>query len=64
MTEQDANQGPPATRPHKPIPPTTWLLLGLIVLFFALGLLLVTTGTLTLGGDVDLPGPTAFTLTP
>lgn len=43
----------------------TWALLGLIVLFFAIGLALVATGLLVPDpNDTGLPGPTAFTLTP
>lgn len=40
-----------------------WVMFGLIALFFALGILLVTTGLTVPDGD-PLPGPTAFTLTP
>ena len=50
-------------RPRQPVPGYVWLLLAAIILFFVMGVLLVTSGLL--GGSVDsLPGPTAFTLTP
>lgn len=65
MTGGDVSQDRPPSRRRQPIPPLTWLLVGLIILFFVLGLLLVSTGLLTPGGgNVTLPGPTAFTLTP
>ena len=49
--------------PRRPLPRWTWLLVAAIVLFFALGILLVTSGLLR-GTNPELPGPTAFTLTP
>jgi hypothetical protein len=66
MTGNDAGQDRPPARQRQAIPRMTWLLIGLIVLAFALGVLLVATGLLTPGGggNVGLPGPTAFTLTP
>jgi hypothetical protein len=66
MTGDETDQKQSPARQRQAIPRMTWLLIGLIVLFFALGVLLVATGLLTPGGGggVELPGPTAFTLTP
>lgn len=52
-------------RGRQPAPRGVWLLVALIVLFFAIGVTLVLTGLLVPGQGVDPPpGPTAFTLTP
>ena len=48
---------------RQPIPAWVWLLVVFIVLAFALGILLVTSGLLGTSAN-ELPGPTAFTLTP
>jgi hypothetical protein len=49
--------------PQRPLPGVVWLLVGGVILAFALGILLVTSGLLR-GTESQLPGPTAFTLTP
>ena len=48
---------------RRSLPGLAWLLIGAAILFFALGILLVTSGLLQ-GTENALPGPTAFTLTP
>lgn len=48
---------------RQPVPGWVWLLLIAIVMAFALGVLLVTSGLLGTTAN-ELPGPTAFTLTP
>jgi hypothetical protein len=48
---------------RQPVPGWVWLLVIFIVLAFALGILLVTSGLLGTSAN-ELPGPTAFTLTP
>ena len=52
-------------RGRRPVPRGVWLLVALIVLFFAVGVLFVMTGLFVPGQGVEPPpGPTAFTLTP
>lgn len=69
MPEPEHDERPPVVvrrgRERARLPAYTWLLLALIVLFFALGITLLMTGLLVPGQGVDPPpGPTAFTLTP
>lgn len=69
MPDPQRDEQPPVvvrrTRVRRRLPAYTWLLVALIVLFFALGVLLLVSGLLVPGQGVDpLPGPTAFTLTP